>query len=223
MTLNNQTVLIGTSAASFVLGSAVSYFITKKVLQTRFDALVEKELQEAKEYYARRAASDEVQISKKAHQEMVKHLAYKADSEPEPERTTTYLDNEPLEVDQTFNYEDELKNRTTEKPYVIHVDEFMTNESEYDQVSITYYEGDDVLADEKDSPVPDPDAVIGQDNLERFGHGSKDNRVVYIRNDILQMEFEVIHRDGDYAKEVLGFIEHSDSRGRPRKFRNEDG
>ncbi len=90
-----------------------------------------------------------------------------------------------------------------------------------EQVSLTYFDGDDVLVDDRDQPVPDPDDSIGEDHLGRFGVGSKDNNIVYVRNDRLELDFEILRSNGKYAQEVLGFIEHSEHRG-VRKFRHDD-
>lgn len=121
-----------------------------------------------------------------------------------------------------FDYETEERNRSEDTPYVISHDEFMASEKDYQQVSLTYYEGDDVLADEKDQVIDDEDAVVGSHNLLRFGQGSKDNNIVYIRNDRLTLEFEVVRSQNKYVEQVLGFIEHSADDRRPRKFRVHD-
>lgn len=224
MTPNEKTVVVGASVASFLLGGAISYYATRKVMTTQFEKLINKELQEVKEYYARRAAR-EGEMLQEENQQIIEELEYSnAPKVEEITITETYLTEPPHRVadDVEFDYAEELLNRTKERPYVIHVDEFMANEENYDQVSITYYEGDDILTDEKDVPIPKRDEIVGDDNLYKFGHGSKDNRVVYIRNEILELEFEIIHRDGKFSREVMGFIEHSEPRGRPRKFRSWD-
>jgi hypothetical protein len=48
----------------------------------------------------------------------------------------------------------------------------------------------------------DASEIVGQ-NL-RFGHGSKDPNVVYIRNPRLEMEMEILRDPSSYEKEVLG-------------------
>ena len=119
-----------------------------------------------------------------------------------------------------WDYDEEIARRSPGAPYIIHHDEFFEGEKDYLQSSLVYYEGDDVLSDERDKHIDDVEGTIGSDNL-RFGHGSRDNNIVYIRNDRLEMDFEVMRSFGKYSQEVLGFIEHSDNRG-PRKFRDYD-
>jgi hypothetical protein len=106
-------------------------------------------------------------------------------------------------------------------PYVVSFDEFQEH-GDYDNITLTYFEEDDVLVDERDQPIEEVESVVGGDNLTKFGHGSKDNNVVYIRNNRLEADFEVMRSRGSFAKEILGFIEHSDKSGKIRKFRSDD-
>jgi hypothetical protein len=132
-------------------------------------------------------------------------------------------------VDENFDLDEEMKNRTPDEPYVISQEEFLLNETGYSQDTVTYYAGDGALADEADQEIPMIDPILGEENLERFGHGSGDSRTVFIRNERLSTDFEVIMSDGKYAHEVLG-LEHSDGgfqsmrqSNRHPKFRDSDG
>jgi len=87
------------------------------------------------------------------------------------------------------------------KPYVIAKDIFMNGETGYPNITLTYY-ADEVLADETDTPIEDVEMTIGSKNLTRFGQKSEDPRVVYIRNDRLQVDYEVVLDDGSYAAAV---------------------
>lgn len=98
-------------------------------------------------------------------------------------------------------YETELLGRSTEEPYVIHKDEFWTEEFNYDQSTLTYFEIDDILIDDKDTPVYNYPSIIGE---LKFGHGSEDQNVFYVRNDALRSEYEVLLDKGSYAVEILG-------------------
>lgn len=117
-----------------------------------------------------------------------------------------------------FNFEAEQRERTAGYPYVITEQEYMTNESGFDQVRLAYFEEDDVLVRENDDPVTDDDLVGGK-NLTKFGYGSNDKNIVFVRNVALQTEFEITREQGAYAEVVHGFIEHS-NQPRLKKFRN---
>lgn len=126
-------------------------------------------------------------------------------------------------VDENFDLEEEKRNRVPDKPYVISQEEFLTNEPEYEEMSLTYFEGDDVLVDERDQPIEDTEGLVGNQNLLRFGHGSKDPNVVYIRNDRTDLNIEIMRNKGSFTQTVLGFIEHSDDyTRRTRRIRRDD-
>lgn len=128
-----------------------------------------------------------------------------------------------------WDYETELRIRAEnpDRPYIISQDEFFEGEKDYEQTSLTYYEGDDTLVDDKDVAVPDSDGTVGDDNLMQFGHGSNDSSMLYVRNDRLELDFEVALHQGKYTVDVLGFededaLKHSYGRGGIRKFRGHD-
>jgi hypothetical protein len=235
--------LIVGSTAAFV-----TYRIVKKRLKEEYAEIARQEIEEARAYYSRNAKpaspaelaeryADEKKEDEAAPADVelaeVRRLSasYRSDDIEEARATLEEKPEEPVApVNQNvfemadpgtdeFDYEEEERKRSEDEPYILSHDEFMASEKDYQQVQFTYYEGDDVLCDEKDQVVEDEDAVVGAANLLQFGHGSKDRNIVYIRNDRLQLEFEVVKSDGKYAEQVLGFIEHSDDDKRPRRFR----
>lgn len=100
-----------------------------------------------------------------------------------------------------WDYKAEQANRDSGNAYVLHVDEFMQEETGFRQESLTYFAMDDILVDQADKPVPNYGIILGELN---FGHGSGDPNVVYIRNEQVRMEWEVVRHPGRYAVEVLG-------------------
>lgn len=103
--------------------------------------------------------------------------------------------------DEGWNYEEEIEKRNPEEPYIIHKDEFFENEKDYRQSTLTYYKSDHILCDSDDTPVYNIEKVVGK--LE-FGKGSKDPSIVYIRNEKLEAEYEILLDHGWYQVEVLG-------------------
>jgi hypothetical protein len=118
------------------------------------------------------------------------------------------IDSIEVVIDGEWDYPAELAARTPDEPYVIHHDEFGGTE-EYGQVTYTYYAGDDVLVGEDERPLPHADAVVGQNNL-KWGHGSGNIDVVFVRNDKLQLEMEICRVPTSYEEEVLG-LGHDES------------
>ena len=106
-----------------------------------------------------------------------------------------------------------------DEPYIICDKEYLENELDHEQTTLTYFAEDDVLVDEQDKPIELIDPVVGEENLMHFGKGTTSNNVVLIRNHKLSMDFEVTKREGSYTKEVLGF-QHSDG-PKVRKMRRD--
>jgi hypothetical protein len=139
-----------------------------------------------------------------------------ANTDPEPEVRNIFQDNPPPEDD--WDWHKERSQRSPMRPYVIHREERDEQEA-YDGVTFTYYDADDVVCNEQDEVLTEADRerVIGEANLEKFGHGSGDSSIVYVRNDRLEMDVEVVRSPNSYAEEVHGFepeIKHSDRRER---------
>lgn len=120
------------------------------------------------------------------------------------EKTTTTV---KFDTSDDWNYEEEGKNRSPESPYILHYDEFIENELNFSQSTLTYFEGDNILCDEQDVPMYNHDEVVGE---LKFGHGSNDPNVVYIRNHHMKCEWEILYNPSSYEKEVLGLEAEKD-------------
>lgn len=95
--------------------------------------------------------------------------------------------------------------RVDGKPYVISTAEFYEDKETYQKLSVTYYSRDRVLVDEHDQPVPDIQGTIGPSIKRKFGQKSDDPQIVHIRNDHLEVDFEVRHDERSYKEVVLGY------------------
>lgn len=82
-------------------------------------------------------------------------------------------------------------------PYVISIDDFGQEEG-YDTITLTAY-SDGTIANYADDELEDPESTVGEDVLSKFG----DEDVVYIRNDRLKADFEVVRDNRTYV-EVVG-------------------
>jgi hypothetical protein len=86
-------------------------------------------------------------------------------------------------------------------PYVISTNDYYEDQNDpRDKVTLEYYLNDDILC-ENDSMeiVPDRESIIGRDALQNFGNLSGDPHVVYVRNERLNIDYEVILINEFYA------------------------
>lgn len=88
--------------------------------------------------------------------------------------------------------------------HVISLQEHEENEPSYQQVTLTWYAGDETLTDEREDIIEDYTNVIGEHALGRFGDLSEDENVVHVRNNVLMVDYEIIRSKGTYQQEVLG-------------------
>lgn len=117
---------------------------------------------------------------------------------------------------------DELSGRDPHAPFRIPTVEFFDDSNEFSKITITYYEGDDTLADDRDGILPDIDSVIGRDAVHNFGADSDNKDIVYIRNEALTTDFEVVREEGSYAQLVLGVRDFRDKVPKIRKMRDDE-
>jgi hypothetical protein len=225
LTKREIDLLFGGGAIGFAIGCAGMYFVCNKQLKVKYEQIADAEIREMKERYLEkekklvRIQEDIARQPKPNLDAMMEDLKYKPpEAEPEEE-----VDGEVEVVDSRWDYRDtwdydrEVRNRSREIPFVLHKDEFDAEE-DATQVTVTYFEGDDVLVDEKDEVITKKDEVVGMDNLSQFGHGSGDPNVVYVRNAHLGVDYEILRHKGHYAKEVLGLEEESlEHSARPRR------
>lgn len=199
--------------AGATLGGAVGYFVTKKALQTKFEIELDEQIRDVKEYYKLLRKEGEYSQLIKPVEELVESPKYEdVISEYSGEEETEEEETEMVEPDS----EDEERN--TDEPYIISVDEYMEDRDNYDKNTVTYYEADDVLVDEREQVIPDVDSTVGSDSLTKFGHKSKDKKVVYVRNERIEADFEILLDTRSYSETILGIRDHEEI----RRMRGED-
>ena len=116
----------------------------------------------------------------------------------------------------------EMPERDLDKPYVITYDQFMTDDIHEDnKISVLFFEEDGQLVDERETLIPNVEEILGEKNLTHFGLGSNDRNVVYIRNEKLDSDFEVVRDMRSFSEVVLG-VKPARSNGALRKMRDND-
>lgn len=96
----------------------------------------------------------------------------------------------------------EMMQRGDDMPYILRHDEF--GEDHNTQIELTWYAGDDTLADDQDNIIEDPDETVGLYNLKRFGEWSDDPNVVYVRNEARGADFSITRTKASYQVTVAG-------------------
>lgn len=111
--------------------------------------------------------------------------------------------------DEEFDEDDDHPERGSDKPYDITAGEFCNTRTYYDKVSLNYFMKDDVVADDRDEIMENAEHILG--NLQAFASWPDVPSVVYIRNEALEVDYEISMVDGSYRKDVLNLNEEGNN------------
>ena len=184
--MNNAVKMI----CSFVVGAAAGSVIAWKVTANRYERMCDEAIADVKARYSVPKAAEEVTEEAKTDDEE------KSDDE-EPDAVDTYID-----IASSYSSDDGGKEnkRNMIKPHIIPLEEFDT--FGYKTATLTYY-SDGVLADEWDRVIKNADDIVGEDFEEHFSDDNDDGDAVYVRNDDLKCDFEILRDLQTYA-EAMG-------------------
>lgn len=154
-----------------------------------------------------------VPVPKEATEEPVHRNAFDlSEEQPEEDREDSEFVVPPLSHPYG-DYEDPMddpdwvvdyEKRSPEEPYIISEDEFSMERKEYDKVTLGYFTVDDTLCDENDVPIDDIERVVGRDALSNFGRYSRNPDIVYVRNEFLEIDYEIMRDEQSYEEVILG-------------------
>ena len=203
----NKTVLY--SAISFLIGSALGAVGTYVFKMKKYDSAFRKRQEEMEAYYKKKQSEPQkpiepaesdghmipIKIEKKtnmmeearkiaADQGYIKKQYSKIKSEDEEES----LDDIPT-ADEVIN----------DKPYVIDMNEFGTQEMY--EIETWHLYSDGVITDETNAPVDMDDVMntVSYSAIDTLKNSNKD--CVYVRNERLRKDFEIIEEIGRYDDE----------------------
>lgn len=206
----------------FAAGAAIGSAVTWKVVKTKYEQLVQEEIESVKAVFSNRDDSSqeytEDSINTRDDSECVLHpdgtvthinwdeledLDEEEDESPEENDADTYA-----RLVNNYTNEKGGAERMTKDPYVIGPYDFGIFD-DYHQIELTYY-ADGILEDEDGNIVTDADELLGVGALNTFGEYEDD--AVHVRNERLRTDFEILK---DYRT-------HSEARGvGPKRVDNE--
>lgn len=180
----------------FAIGAAIGALTTYKMMKDRMEEnnfleedIYEYEAEDPPRPVNRQIDMEEIELAKEDFTRSVNEKF---------EKKIISYNNISAKPDLTSLIEDDIK------PKIITVHQFDDENPWYEKKSLWFYEKDDTVADEEDKIVDDPCALIGFEALLSFGQGSEDSDVVYVRNNKLGVDYEVVRLDKSYQEVVLG-------------------
>ena len=181
---------------SFVIGLAIG--VVSSALY--FRGKTQEEINEVRSFYLSKVGENEATENTEA--ETVEEKVFREFNATKPEirdYINTLRERKYVDYSKTAEPDDSSAKvpDVIADPYVISIDDFGQEEG-YDTITLTAY-SDGTIANYADDELEDPESTIGEDILSKFG----DEDVVYIRNDRLKADFEVVRDNRTYV-EVVG-------------------
>lgn len=172
----------------FMTGAAMGSVVAWNLAKRKYDQLNKDDLESMREYYEQKYNTKDEEIredendvkdpSERSLEEIrgiVKDLGY--------EQESTEEENEEEEDDMLG-------------PEYIAPEE--TWERDYPTLSLTYFEGDGVLANDDGKIIDNVDELVGKDFADHFGEYEDDS--VYVRNEKMKSQYEILRDYGCYSE-----------------------
>lgn len=229
-------VLVATSVVSLAAGTALGLIVGSRRMEKKYTEIASREINEARERYERQNKVGQYATPEDAAKKLLVDAGLVEDDKRPivvPEEVVRVFKDynggvdprPPLEENNVFAAPPVDPSSLVETsgkfvspvnkngPYPITEDEFTDGEVGYNQVSLTYFAGDDILADEKEAPIEDVEMVVGEASLKHFHDEDPSGNIVYVRNSKIELDFEITRSMGKYSVEVAGLpdtdLQHS--------------
>lgn len=187
---------------AFLAGGAIGSVVTWKLVKTKYEQLANEEIESVREYYASKNDITLEDVADAAVREGF-DVDINVGKSDRDERTAQeirdrvqelgYINEQVMKEKEIEKEEDEEK---VDKPYIIPPEE--TWEQDYPTISLTYYEGDGVLADEQNKIIDNVGELVPEDFASHFGEYEDDS--VYVRNDGFGAYYEILKDYGSYTE-----------------------
>lgn len=184
-----------TNVIVFAAGAAIGSAVTWKILKDHYEKLVQEEIKSVKEAFSNHPVEQDTDDTTEDEDEgdpSQMHIDW-SDFEDLDED-----EDEDEPDDGLSDYERLVNKYTNEKggadnmaraPYIIAPYDFGELDG-YNQIELTYYEGDDVLEDDEYNIIEDRDELLGIGALNTFGEYEDD--AVFVRNERLRTDFQIL-------------------------------
>lgn len=188
-----------TNVVVFVLGTVVGSMVTWQYLKKRYEQIAQEEIDSIKAAFTKREVESLGSEIAKGVANGLKHTKEKVNEYAALLQKEGYINDSNM----SDISEREGDISSEDRPYVIYPEEF-GEFNDYEKISLTYY-ADQILADENDELIDDVEDVVGFESLAHFGEYENDS--VFVRNDRLKSDYEILI-DRRLYSDVVGEFPH---------------
>lgn len=182
---------------TLVIGAGIGSVITWKVMETRYNTIIEEEIRSVKETFSKESQDTEEEkpdnTTENAEEE--EHERLSAVSDIINQNGYNTMSDEVREEEKKKGNDD---TESKKGPHVISPEEF--GELDYPIISLDYYT-DDVLMNDRGKIITNTKELVGEDFASHFGEYEDDPDIVYVRNDLQCIDYEIC-RDYRESSEV---------------------
>lgn len=193
-----------TGVAMFMAGATVGATAAWLYLKRHYEQLAQEEIDSVKKVFSERKFVNSNFIKSEKENEKQEGNRHKEDITELKNNMMNYATK--LQEEGYTNYTEHSKKIVEEndelisnRPYVIAPNDYGEDE-DYTQISLIYYSGDGVLADDEDEVVEDVANTVGEDFADYFGAYEDDS--VFIRNDRLRCDYEILRDNHSFIDVV---------------------
>lgn len=200
-------------AAGVVTGSIITNAVVKEKATREANEKAAEEIAEVREIYRNKTKKEEYEKVSEESEKEAEEQNEKVDPLKVKPQTDREDYNSYYKMTQNYTSQNEEKpkrassisdlnaftyEKSVDRPYIIDPEDY-GEEDDYDTMQLTYFMGDKTLVDESaDDTIDEPDLHIGLDNLAIFDEFQGASSI-YVRNDILKMDFEILKDDCAYS------------------------
>lgn len=213
---------LGAVGMFFIMKNKIRYDIAKDALEMGFiteDEFVNltgeyyntySEEEAAASYDNRAEGPDQSEkvlvLNKDRYKRLVRNYNVQKPDKIDPAELEHPTDDENEDDDYNESVGNSINSHVTsdEDPYEISLEQFTEEMDHFDKVTIYYYADDDTLADEKEEIITERDILIGEETLLYMDEEFKDGGVIYVRNERMSIDYEIICLNKSYAETVIG-------------------
>ena len=177
----------------FVAGAVIGAGVTAYFMNQYCEKRIHEEVQSVKDKWENDHKKEpEVEIEEIKEEDPIETADYTMSSEEIAEATDLVES-----VGYKKKQEAELEARKNAKPYMISQEEY--SNGEYEPIGLTYYSDNILATDDTMEPVEDVEGTVGFNSLSHLMQGGPDDDIIYVRNDRLRVDYEVMRDDRPFS------------------------
>lgn len=163
-------------------GAAIGSVVTWKLVKTKYERIAQEEIDSVREvYYGKTSTGDSIE-----------------DEPDENNEYETLINNAGYKQYVTDKMKEEEVYTEMIEPYVIVPEEF--DENGYETVTLFYYKDGVLINAITNEIIENGDELLGADFADHFGENENDEDSVYVRNDNVKIDFEILKVEEKFSE-----------------------